>query len=165
VQEKTNPLFPEPMIGVGGLLFNRHHQVLLIKRDKPPAQGLWSVPGGKLEAGEGLIECCRREIREETGLDVNVLSLIAVVERRLENFHYVIVDFLVELCDECAHTPCAASDVSEARWIGLQNLEDYPLVAGLAEIIQRTAARRSEGLFAPKDSDTDFILPTDQAMA
>lgn len=165
MQDKANLSFPEPMIGVGGLLFNRQNQVLLIKRDKPPAQGLWSVPGGKLEAGEGLTECCRREIREETGLDVNVLSLIAVVERRIENFHYVIVDFLVELRGECTNIPCAASDVSEARWINLENLEDYPLVAGLSEIIRRTAARRNEGLLAPEDSATDFILPMDQATA
>lgn len=66
MQHNTNPPFPEPMIGVGGLLVNRLNQVLLIKRDKPPAQGLWSVPGGKLEAGEALIECCRREMQEET---------------------------------------------------------------------------------------------------
>lgn len=150
------------MIGVGGLLFNRQNQVLLIKRNKPPSQGLWSVPGGKLEAGEGLTECCRREIREETGLDVNVLSLIAVVERRVENFHYVIVDFLVELRDECANTPSAASDVTEARWINLENLENYPLVVGLSEIIRRTAVRRNEGLLAPEDSATDFILPMDR---
>lgn len=162
MQNKSNSLFPEPMIGVGGLLFNRRNQVLLIKRNKPPAQALWSVPGGKLEAGEGLTECCRREIREETGLDVNVISLIAVVERRIENFHYVIIDFLVELRDESKNIPLAASDVSEARWIDLEKIDAYPLVNGLAEIIQRTAVHRGEGLFAPVeelDSDTDFILP------
>jgi 8-oxo-dGTP diphosphatase len=146
------------MIGVGGLLFNRHNQVLLIKRNKPPSQGLWSVPGGKLEAGEGLIECCRREVREETGLDVNVLSLIAVVERRIENFHYVIIDFLVELRDESENRPLAASDVSEALWIDLDKIDDYPLVAGLSAII-RTAAQRVEEGIVPADSSTDFILP------
>ncbi|MEC4747616.1 NUDIX hydrolase [Methylomicrobium sp. Wu6] len=159
MQEKENPSFPEPMIGVGGLLVNRQNQVLLIKRDKPPAQGLWSVPGGKLEAGEALVECCRREVKEETGLEVNVLSIAAVVERRIENFHYVIVDFLVELVDEQNNIPVAASDVSEARWIDLEKIGDYPLVTGLSAIIQRTAADRSGGLHAPEESDTDFILP------
>lgn len=159
MQDKANLSFPEPMIGVGGLLFNRQNQVLLIKRDKPPAQGLWSVPGGKLEAGEGLTECCRREIREETGLDINVLSLIAVVERRIENFHYVIVDFLVELRDESENIPFAASDVSEAHWIDLEKIGNYPLVSGLLEIIQRTAAGRNGGLYAPEEPNTDFILP------
>ncbi|WP_336885030.1 NUDIX hydrolase [Methylomicrobium sp. RS1] len=158
MRNKENPSFPEPMIGVGGLLFNRQNQVLLIKRNKPPRQGLWSVPGGKLEAGEGLTECCRREIREETGLDVNVLSLIAVVERRIENFHYVIVDFLVELRNENENLPLAASDVSEARWIGLENIDDYPLVEGLPEIIRRAAGRRSGEGFYKNCAETDFIL-------
>jgi len=159
MQEKENPSFPEPMVGVGGLLFNRHNQVLLIKRDKAPAQGLWSVPGGKLEAGESLVECCRREMQEETGLEVNVLSIAAVVERRIENFHYVIVDFLVELVNQKNNIPVAASDVSEARWIDLEKIGAYPLVPGLLEIIQRTAADRNGGLHAPEDSKTDFILP------
>lgn len=148
------------MIGVGGVLFNQRGDVLLIKRDKAPAQGLWSVPGGKLEAGEALTACCRREIREETGLDVNVLSVIAVVERRIENFHYVIVDFLVALQDRNRCTPRAASDVSEARWVDLDTIAAYPLVPGLLAIIHRAAAAGGDGgLCAPEESVTDFILP------
>jgi len=158
MQHNTNPPFPEPMIGVGGLLVNRKNQVLLIKRDKPPAQGLWSVPGGKLEAGESLIECCRREMQEETGLEVNVLSIAAVVERRIENFHYVIIDFWVELVDEQNNIPVAASDVSEARWIDLEKIGDYPLVTGLSEIIQRAALKGSGGLSDKGFTGTDFIL-------
>lgn len=158
MQEKENPSCPEPMIGVGGLLFNRHNQVLLIKRDKAPAQGLWSVPGGKLEAGESLIECCRREIKEETGLDVEAISIVAVVERRIENFHYVIVDFLVELLNEQNDIPVASSDVSEARWIGLDKIGDYPLVTGLLEIIRRTASNPKGGLFNKDLAGSDFIL-------
>ncbi|WP_374086495.1 NUDIX hydrolase [Methylomicrobium lacus] len=158
MQHNTNPPFPEPMIGVGGLLVNRQNQVLLIKRDKPPAQGLWSVPGGKLEAGESLIECCQREVKEETGLEVNVLSIAAVVERRIENFHYVIVDFLTELVDEQNNIPIAASDVSEARWVELEKIGDYPLVTGLSEIIQRAAINQCGGLSDKDLTGTDFIL-------
>ena len=156
--ENANLSVPEPLIGVGGLLFNRKDQVLLIKRDKPPAQGLWSVPGGKLEAGESLIECCRREIQEETGLHVNVLSIVAVVERRIENFHYVIIDFLVELLDEHNNVPAAASDVSDARWIDLEKIDDYPLVTGLREIIQRTVTHRSGGLINRVFKGADFVI-------
>lgn len=159
MQDNISRNAPEPMIGVGGVLFNRHGQVLLIQRNKAPAQGLWSVPGGRLEAGESLTECCRREVCEETGLRVNVSSLVAVVERRVENFHYVIVDFLVELQDHAQDTPRAASDVSEARWIELADLDAYPLVPGLPEIIRRTAAGVHVGLAAPAGFDSDFILP------
>lgn len=158
MKSRLNLSFPEPMVGVGGLLFNRQKQVLLIKRAKPPAQGLWSVPGGKLEAGESLVECCRREVKEETGLDVNVLSIVAVVERRIENFHYVIVDFLVELIHEQICVPVAASDVSEARWIDLEKIGDYPLVTGLSDIIRRAAINRSGGLSDKGLTGTDFIF-------
>lgn len=159
MQDNIKATFPEPLIGVGGLLFNRKNQVLLIRRGKPPAHGLWSVPGGRLEAGETLIECCRREFKEETGLDIRVISIAAVVERRIENFHYVIVDFVVGLLDETQHTPQAASDVSEACWIDLELLDDYPIVMGLPEIIRRTVCDPAGGLHDPGRNGVDFIIP------
>ena len=126
------------MIGVSGIAFNRHREVLLIRRNQPPAQGLWSIPGGKLEPGETLVDACRREIEEETGLNTRVMSLVALVERRIENFHYVIADFLVEVIDEENRTPIANSDVSEACWITLDHLGHYELVPGLRDIIENT---------------------------
>jgi 8-oxo-dGTP diphosphatase len=153
---------PIPSIGVGGVLFNKHHQVLLIKRNQAPAQGLWSIPGGKLEPGESLVEACRREYYEETNLEVEVKQIVAVVERRLEGFHYVIVDFYVELVDEDKCIPVAQSDVADAKWVSLDGLEQYALVVGLKEIIMRTydclAKGRVGGLQAVKMERTDFIL-------
>lgn len=154
---------PVPSIGVGGVLFNKHRQVLLIKRNQPPAQGLWSIPGGKLEPGESLVEACRREYYEETHLDVEVKQIVAVVERRLEGFHYVIVDFFVELVDEGKCFPIAQSDVAEAKWVSLDGLGQYELVVGLADIIARTYGCLGKGgLTGLQDVDlagTDFILP------
>jgi 8-oxo-dGTP diphosphatase len=155
---------PIPSIGVGGLLFNQHRQVLLIKRNQPPAQGLWSIPGGKLESGESLVEACRREFYEETNLDIEVRHIVAVVERRLEGFHYGIIDFFVELRDEEKCHPIAQSDVDEAKWVGLEDLMEHDLVVGLAEIIRRTYGGLAKGgLTGLHDIDllgTDFILPT-----
>lgn len=154
---------PEPAIGVAGIVFNRQNQVLMIKRDKPPAWGLWSVPGGRLEAGESLVEACKREIKEETGLDTEIKHIVAVVERRVEGFHYVIIDFLAELSDVNGNDPVAQSDVAEARWIKLENIADYDLVDGLAEIILRThrasGAGQSAGLHDADFGGTDFVLP------
>lgn len=124
-----------PAVGVGGILFNESREVLLIKRNQPPAQGLWSIPGGKLEAGESLVEACRREFHEETGLRVEVRHIAAVVDRQLEGFHYVIIDFHVVLIDPTHCKPVAQSDVLEAKWIPLDGLGQYDLVVGLAEII------------------------------
>jgi len=153
---------PTPSIGVGGVLFNKHNQVLLIKRNQAPAQGLWSIPGGKLEPGESLVEACQREYYEETNLEVEVKQIVAVVERKLEGFHYVIVDFYVELVDEDKCIPVAQSDVADAKWVSLDGLEQYVLVVGLKEIIMRTyscfAQGRVCGLQDVKLEGTDFIL-------
>ena len=90
---------PVPTLAVGGIVFNNQKQILLIQRNQPPAMGFWSIPGGKLEAGESLVEACQREIKEETGLDTRVKNIVAVVERRIEGFHYVIIDYLALLVD------------------------------------------------------------------
>lgn len=155
-------LAPEPAIGVGGIVFNSHDQVLLIKRDKPPAQGFWSVPGGKQEAGESMVEACKREIIEETGLITEIKQIVAVVERRVENFHYIIIDFLAHLQDQQAvSSPVAQSDASEARWIDIAELDDYPLVEGLAEIILRSyivhCGNSAAGLVDIQEKATDFV--------
>jgi 8-oxo-dGTP diphosphatase len=153
---------PEPAIGIGGIVFNSRNQVLLIKRDKPPARGFWSVPGGKQEAGESMAEACRREIIEETGLMTEVKQIVAVVERRVENFHYVIIDFLAQLKDQQTALPVAQSDACEAKWIDIADIADYPLVEGLAEIIRRCYAVHTgtgaDGLVDIQAKATDFVV-------
>lgn len=162
-QNNRTKNIPIPSIGVGGLLYNKCQQVLLIKRNQAPAQGLWSIPGGRLEPGETLVEACRREFYEETNLAIDVSQIVAVVERRLEGFHYVIIDFYVQLVNEEKCVPIAQSDVAEAKWVGLDDLGDYELVAGLAEIIKRTYdCLVTSGLSGLQDvglKGTDFILP------
>ncbi|NOT11373.1 MAG: NUDIX hydrolase [Methylococcaceae bacterium] len=149
-------------IGVGGVIFNECQQVLLIQRNKAPASGYWSVPGGRLEPGESLAEACRREVKEETGLDVAPTTIVAVVDRRLEGFHYVIIDYLALLSDEKSQPPIAHSDVSDARWVNVDQISAYDLVEGLEEIILRTFALFSKsvhgGLHDPNQTDKDYIL-------
>ncbi len=158
-------MLPIPSVGVGGVLFNNHRQVLLIKRNQAPAKGLWSIPGGRLEPGESLVEACRREFYEETNLDVEVKHIVAVVDRQLEGFHYVIIDYCVQLVDEELCVPTAQSDVAEAKWISLDNLGSYDIVVGLPEIILNTYQRYQAqddfiGLHDVDLTGTDFILPT-----
>lgn len=126
-----------PAIGVGGIVFDERGRVLLIRRGRPPAQGAWSIPGGKQQAGETLAEACRREIREETGLSVRVGPVVAVVERRVEGFHYVIVDFLATREPTAGLDVHAADDAAEACWVPLQDLGRFALVAGLERVIRR----------------------------
>jgi 8-oxo-dGTP diphosphatase len=162
MQTNNTHALPVPTLGVSGIVFNKHKQILLIQRNQPPAMGRWSIPGGKLEAGESLVEACRREIKEETGLDTDVKHIVAVVERRVEGFHYVIIDFLALLADEENCQPVAKSDVSEAKWVSLEHLNQYDLVEGLAEIILRTYkmtnSGHSAGLCDVDAKCSDFII-------
>ena len=162
MQNNTHTL-PVPTLGVSGIVFNNQKQILLIRRNQPPAMGCWSIPGGKLEAGESLAEACQREIKEETGLDVEVKNIVAVVERRVEGFYYVIIDFLALLVNEDNSQPIAQSDVSEAKWLGLEDLNNYDLVEGLAEIIWRTYNVYNgdyiAGLYDVAATGSDYILP------
>ena len=113
MQNNSTQSLPVPAIGVSGIVFNNQKQVLMIQRNQPPAMGFWSIPGGKLEPGESLAEACQREIKEETGLETNVKNIVAIVERRIEGFHYVIIDYLALLTDEENIFPIAQSDVAE----------------------------------------------------
>ncbi len=162
VPNNTHSL-PVPTLGISGIVFNQQKQILLIRRNQPPAMGFWSIPGGKLEAGESLTEACQREIKEETGLHTEVKNIVAVVERRVEGFHYVIIDYLALLADEEHIQPIAQTDVSEARWISLEHLGDYDLVEGLAEIILRAYEVYNgdyiAGLYDVDSTGSDFILP------
>ena len=127
---------PTPSIGVAGLVFNSSGHILLIRRKLPPQAGLWHIPGGKLESGESLAECCRREVFEETGMIVTPSSILAVADRNIEGFHYIIIDFLAHLNLESPVQPIPSSDAIEARWVHPDALIDYPLVTGLDAIIR-----------------------------
>ncbi len=159
----NNETLPKPTIGVSGLVFNDQDQILLIKRNQAPAAGLWSLPGGKLEAGETLVAACRREVHEETGIDIEVKHLIAVVERQIEQFHYLIIDFYAKLVPGSAVVPVANSDVSEAMWLSMDEALKVDLVDGLEAIIVRSyqlyKAGSAAGLFDANGLNSDYILP------
>ncbi len=111
-------------VGVAGVIWNRQGQVLLIRRRNPPRAGHWSLPGGRVERGERLEDALRREIREETGLEVEILGLAGVAEivdaASLGGAgHYVLIDYGVRAV---AGTAVAASDAMDATWFELDKL-------------------------------------------
>ena len=122
-----------PEICVGAVLVEDGH-LLLIRRGRGPAQGEWSVPGGRVEAGELLAEAVVRELAEETGLEGVCGELIGWVERVGDDHHCVILDFEVTPLDLEA-VPVAGDDAAEAMWVPLHELADIQLVEGLAEFL------------------------------
>ena len=151
---------PFPAIGVSAIVFDERERVRLVRGGRPPAVGFWHAPGGKLEAGEGLVEGARREVMEETGVDVVVGPIMAVVERRQEGFHYVIVDFLARLADPSQISVRPADDVTDAAWIAAKDLADYPVAEGLLPILERARQAHRGAAMGLADSvgaGTDFL--------
>ena len=106
-----------PLLGVGAVIVDEG-RVLLIRRAGEPMKGHWSLPGGLIELGESLTEGVRREVREETGLVVEPLELIELLDRidrvgERVRYHYVIADYL---CRVTGGALQAASDADGARW-------------------------------------------------
>jgi ADP-ribose pyrophosphatase len=113
-------VYPEaPVVAVGACVF-KDGRVLLVRRANPPAQGLWAIPGGRVELGETLAEAARREIREETGVRIapgEAVYTFDVIERDAQGrirFHYVIVDLLAQYL---GGRPRPGSDAAEVRWV------------------------------------------------
>lgn len=125
------------VVGVGAVVWNGRGQVLLIRRANPPRQHEWSLPGGKVEFGESLRDALLREIREETGLEIEIQGLADVAELidSPENGvagHYVLVDFTARALPG---DPVAASDASEARWFTLDEVAALPLWSETRRVI------------------------------
>lgn len=133
-------------IGVGAVVF-RGDEVLIIKRGKPPFLGHWSIPGGGLNHGEALHEAARREVREETGVDIEIIGLIDVFEALPRETpqdgplnHVLLIDFAAEWK---AGEPRAGDDAAEAAFVSVDQA-----IARLSWNKTREAIRRAQALRA-----------------
>ena len=109
--------------------------LLLVRRGRGPAQGEWSVPGGKVEVGEPLAVSVVREVFEETGLEVVVEAFLGWVERIDPDGHFVILDFAVTPLDP-TQPIVAGDDAAEARWVPLGDVSELRLVDGLYDFLR-----------------------------
>ena len=119
-------------------------KILLVERGKEPLKGYWSLPGGIVETGEKLEEAIRREVAEETGLDVDPYFMFEIFERIMPDaegkpeYHYVLIDYL---CRRLSGEPVAASDVSRVAWVSEGDLAGYRLTEGTLGVIERAFAK------------------------
>ena len=136
-----------PLLGIGALIFDGG-KLLIVERGKEPLKGFWSLPGGILEVGETLRDGIRREVLEETGLDVEPQAVFEIFERIMPDaggkteYHYVLIDYL---CKPVGGRLRAASDVSRVAWVSQQNLADYRLTEGTQAVVERAFAKLQFG--------------------
>jgi 8-oxo-dGTP diphosphatase len=148
---RSSPSFDAvPRAAVSGAIF-RGEEVLLVRRAQPPALGLWSLPGGHIEAGESAADAMRRELLEETGVEARLggvadaVDVIGRDEMGAVSFHRVIVVFYGAWG---AGDPQPASDVSEAQWRHPREIPALPCTTGLLDIVRRAWLRLvSDGVF------------------
>lgn len=111
-------------------------RLLMVRRAHAPAQGLWSLPGGRVEVGEALPEAVLRELREETGVDGLCGDLLGWVETIEDDRHLVILDFVVTTLDPV--DPVAGDDALDAEWVPLDEVGERSLVPGLGQFLMDT---------------------------
>ena len=120
-------LYPQhPRVAVGAFVF-KNDRVLLVKRGRPPAVGLWAIPGGNMKLGETLQEATEREILEETGVKIKAREPVItfdVIKKDDEGrirYHYVNVDLMAEYI---SGTLQPGDDALEARWVSSVEIDE-----------------------------------------
>ena len=142
-------MIPTPAVGVVCL---KGDEVLLIRRGTPPRVGEWSLPGGRLEPGERLADAVLRELREETGVEAELIGLVDVVDGLFPEAgrHYVLIDYAARWI---GGEPVAADDATAAAF--------FPFEAALDKVdweetrrIMRMARRMADGDVMLREPDS-----------
>ncbi|MCX6649233.1 MAG: NUDIX domain-containing protein [Candidatus Bathyarchaeota archaeon] len=127
------------MVGVG-ILIRKGGEYLMIKRASEPDRGLWSIPGGMVEIGEKAAEAAVREAEEETGLEVEILEDLGVVDKIVRDeagrvkYHFVIIDYLAEpVSGEMHHH----DDALDALWVHPRDFRKYQMSQTVIDLLKR----------------------------
>ncbi len=131
-------LYPNRPYLAASAAIMRNGKVLVVRRARAPANGVFSLPGGVVETGETLHEAVAREVREETGLTIEPVALagfretiVRDKENRVER-HFVILPFAARWI---AGEPMLNEELSEWRWVDQDELATLPTTPGLAAIV------------------------------
>jgi 8-oxo-dGTP diphosphatase len=128
-----------PQLAVSAVIF-RDGKVLLVRRARSPAKDFYSLPGGRVEFGESLATALHREVREETGLEIEIIGLAGwreVLPGASGGGHYVIMSFATRWA---AGEPALNEEHDDFKWLEPHEFGDLKLTGGLAKVVE--AARR-----------------------
>jgi 8-oxo-dGTP diphosphatase len=120
---------------VGAVVFDGAGRLLLVRRAREPGRGRWSIPGGRVEAGETDHRALIREVAEETGLAVEVIRLLGHVHRDAPGA--AVFDIYDYYCRPTGGTLAAGDDAEETRWCDADTVTSLPLVPGLLDALTR----------------------------
>jgi 8-oxo-dGTP diphosphatase len=140
--------YPErPYLAVSAAII-RDGKILVVRRARPPAHGLYTLPGGVVESGETLADAAMREVREETGLTIEPVALAGFRETIVRDAHERVERHFVILCFAArwrAGEPVLNEELSEARWLMPAELAGLPTTPGLADIVATAFERLKAG--------------------
>jgi ADP-ribose pyrophosphatase YjhB (NUDIX family) len=142
---KDDRRYPKrPLVGVGALILRRD-RILMAQRGKQPLKGWWSLPGGALEIGESLANAVQREVREETGLEIEPISVFEIFERIIRDangapeYHYVLIDYL---CRVTGGNLAPGDDVCAVEWVRRRDLPGLQITEGTLGVIEKAFRKR-----------------------
>lgn len=133
-----------PILAVGVVVF-MNENVLLIQRQKPPKAAEWSIPGGAQELGETITNAAAREVKEETGIEIDNIELLKTVDLIDKDdlgsirFHYSLIDFIA---DHKSGTLIAGDDALNAKWVPISELNSYNLWSETVTLIEDAIVHR-----------------------
>jgi mutator protein MutT len=139
----------EPVVCAGAVLIDASGRVLLIQRALPPAAGTWSLPGGRLEAGETPDQAVVREVLEETALAADIVCPLGLVEvGGPGGERFLIHEYLVRPRDT-EPSPRAGDDAAAVRWAVESDLGPLQVTAAVRRVIALALAQaQARGLLA-----------------
>lgn len=151
IPESFNREYPQrPIVTAVACVF-REDKVLLIKRAQEPSKGRWSVPSGAIELGEKIFDAVRREVREECGIEIEVVKVVNVADSIVPDeagrvwFHYVRIYILARYLSGEAHP---GSDALEVCWVVREELDKFDMIPIVYEnIIRAFDMTRDLGFF------------------
>ena len=135
---------PAPMVAVAAVVFDEAGRALMVERGQPPSQGLWALPGGLLDLGEAVRDGVIREVREETGAEIEIVELIDLFEPIHRDpdgrihYHFVVIDFWAHFR---GGTVAPADDAVQAAWVSLESLDDLPMDEATRRVVRKAHTR------------------------
>ncbi len=135
---------PAPLVAVAAVVLDDAGHILMVERGRPPAKGLWGLPGGLLDLGEAVRNGVAREVWEETGAEIEIVELLDLfepIERDAAGrilYHYVVIDFWAHFR---GGTVAPADDAAAVTWVPIETLDALPMEEATQRMIRKAHAR------------------------